>query len=160
MTRAVSGVLVEGVSFSALLPLKWSPPAKGNRPILPHEQIIFGNGRRAAVVQRERISRATNRHVIYRSSTYVCPFCVLFYYVIKTVSRSGSGVCNCYYDEIGFVGRQPGILLTPVVNVVPTVVTYYFQRYIALEERKTTFLLGGVLGLRNVSRALHHIEAS
>ncbi|KYN00947.1 hypothetical protein ALC62_08173 [Cyphomyrmex costatus] len=58
----MSGVLVEGVSFSALLPLKWSPPAKGNRPILPHEQIIFGNGRQVTVVQRERISPATNHH--------------------------------------------------------------------------------------------------
>jgi len=31
------GVSAEGVSFSALLPLRWSSPAKGNRPILPHE---------------------------------------------------------------------------------------------------------------------------
>lgn len=64
MTRAVSGgVLVEDVSFSALLPLKWSSPAKGNRPILPHEQIIFGNGRRRSrIVRHERISPATNRH--------------------------------------------------------------------------------------------------
>lgn len=33
----MAGVLAEGVSFSALLPLKWSPPAKGNRPTLPHQ---------------------------------------------------------------------------------------------------------------------------
>ncbi|EGI71063.1 hypothetical protein G5I_00172 [Acromyrmex echinatior] len=58
----MSGVLVEDVSFSALLPLKWSPPAKGNRPILPHEQIIFSNGRQVAVVRHERISPVTNRH--------------------------------------------------------------------------------------------------
>lgn len=49
----MSGVLDEGVSFSALLPLKWSSPAKGNRPILPHEQIIFNDSRRTAVAIRK-----------------------------------------------------------------------------------------------------------
>ncbi|KYM79025.1 hypothetical protein ALC53_10579 [Atta colombica] len=57
----MSGVLVEGLSFSALLPLKWSSPAKGNRPILPHEQIIFSNCRQVAVVRHERISPTMNR---------------------------------------------------------------------------------------------------